>query len=455
MKVSKIHIKDFHQFNDLEIDLTYPAGHEKEGKPLEKICFIGQSGTGKTKMLDIIGGLTYNDHELKRKYDFQPGNAVIGIVNFDMRYDRQLSINELYPYDVSYYHYGPEDEITYKRFLEIENVYISFINPNLIYYPAELKYEMSEEVLNNGNLKNKKILDFSIDKASDIWNIILADIQAHQEKELEIRQKISRVVEDNKNDLTRIKEAVTTAVAALEDWQKNNFNPIEDIDEKCLNPILEPFHLRVKTKLDIKRKEDIGFIKLEDTNGNEIPYGLWSTGTKQVVLSALPLYLLKPKHTIILFDEPERSLYPDLQRNIINYYQTLAPDCQMFFATHSPIIASSFEPWEIVELKFNSKGHVYQEKYYTGERHVDNYNISPNYLTYDLILSKVFDMKETYPAERDEKITEALMLRNQLNKLKTENKLKTKEGEDILTRYMKLARQLAWDFEPEAYDETR
>jgi hypothetical protein len=34
----------------------------------------------------------------------------------------------------------------------------------------------------------------------------------------------------------------------------------------------------------------------------------------------------------------------------------MAKDSQFFFATHSPLIASSFEPWEIVELKFNEKG---------------------------------------------------------------------------------------------------
>jgi GTPase SAR1 family protein len=34
--------------------MTYPKGHEKEGQPLDKICIIGQSGTGKTNLLNII-----------------------------------------------------------------------------------------------------------------------------------------------------------------------------------------------------------------------------------------------------------------------------------------------------------------------------------------------------------------------------------------------------------------
>ncbi len=42
------------QFKNLELELTYPNGHEKEGQPLDKICIIGQSGTGKTNLLNII-----------------------------------------------------------------------------------------------------------------------------------------------------------------------------------------------------------------------------------------------------------------------------------------------------------------------------------------------------------------------------------------------------------------
>jgi recombinational DNA repair ATPase RecF len=59
MKISKIHIKDFHQFKDFTLDLTYPKGHEKAGQPLDKVCFIGQSGTGKISLLELIPMFTY------------------------------------------------------------------------------------------------------------------------------------------------------------------------------------------------------------------------------------------------------------------------------------------------------------------------------------------------------------------------------------------------------------
>ena len=54
MKIEHLDINNYKQFSDLKLDFTYPLGHEKHGEPLDKICIIGQSGTGKTNLLDII-----------------------------------------------------------------------------------------------------------------------------------------------------------------------------------------------------------------------------------------------------------------------------------------------------------------------------------------------------------------------------------------------------------------
>ena len=69
MFINKIEIKNHYQFKDFKIDLTYPAGHKKAGKPLEKVCFIGQSGTGKTTLLEEI----WDPHlDTKRDYRTTP-----------------------------------------------------------------------------------------------------------------------------------------------------------------------------------------------------------------------------------------------------------------------------------------------------------------------------------------------------------------------------------------------
>ena len=54
MRITQLHLDNFQQFNQLSLNFTYPEGHEKAGQPLDKICFIGQSGTGKTTLLNLI-----------------------------------------------------------------------------------------------------------------------------------------------------------------------------------------------------------------------------------------------------------------------------------------------------------------------------------------------------------------------------------------------------------------
>ena len=57
MKISKLHIDQFRHLENLDFDFTYPEDFhiaEKRGKPLDKICFIGQSATGKTGLLELI-----------------------------------------------------------------------------------------------------------------------------------------------------------------------------------------------------------------------------------------------------------------------------------------------------------------------------------------------------------------------------------------------------------------
>ena len=68
MKIKYLEIKNYKQFKDLTLDLTYPKGHPKVGEPLDKICIIGQSGTGKTNLLEIIKKSVIDFSEHKSSY---------------------------------------------------------------------------------------------------------------------------------------------------------------------------------------------------------------------------------------------------------------------------------------------------------------------------------------------------------------------------------------------------
>ncbi len=53
MKITRIVIPAFQQFTGFDLDLTDPA----TGKPLDRVCFIGRNGTGKSTLLRLISVL--------------------------------------------------------------------------------------------------------------------------------------------------------------------------------------------------------------------------------------------------------------------------------------------------------------------------------------------------------------------------------------------------------------
>jgi len=450
MKISKIHLKNFHQFEDILLDLTYPMGHDKAGEPLDKICLIGQSGTGKTTILELIPHFLFNYNTNLIRRSGRSSIMDIGTITF------QFGTEDIYTVEA---HFDKAEDsgssrrswvwggqklngkpVKWETMLKNKNIWLSETSTKLIYYPANLDYNIEDT--STAELPDEKIIDFGQAKISSVWNLILGKIQSYQEQELLLRQEISKTVEQASNNLNTIKEALKK----LEDWKSTEFNPIQDIADNCLDRLLKPFQLRVRSELDIKGKEDLGFIKIEDNNGNEIPHALWSTGTKQIVLSALPLYLLKPKHTVILFDEPERSLYPDLQKSLIDYYSSLTNNCQFFYSTHSPIIASNFEPWEIVELKFNDKGKIYREVYFEGENHVNNYKWNPKFMRWDDILQRIFDMESDGSNIRKQMLDKLATYNVKYKKLEKEGKHDSAAGKKLIKDIQDLSNKLSqWD----------
>lgn len=455
MKITGIEIRDYRQFKDFKLELTYPVGHEKAGKPLSKICFIGQSGTGKTTILknivEIVKNrkLVFNEEDLKKhlinfkiNIEYNENNEIAGILSEEQK--NAFNNSSMY---FSSFPSGRLINESYERYIEdwktiliycpselqeFQNQFKAELNffENFISDTDESKKKISEEL---AQLKNKKFFDFSVEDTRSIWKSILFDAKDFMVNELRHSQKISKAIVKNSEQADRL-------VNEFKDWQKKNPSPFKDL-AKVLNPIIERFNIRVKEDFDFERAEDLDFIKLETLKKSSVPYHVWSTGTKQVVLTAIPIHKLDTNKTVILIDEPERSLYPDIQQEIVDYYTSLAPNAQFFFATHSPIIASSFEPWEIVELKFDyDKGMVYQEKYYTGERHKDNYFINPQYLRWDSILTKVFDLKERGNEKRIEKLMELAAIGKRIEKEPDK-----KKKAEIYNEYKKLSELLDWE----------
>ncbi|MCD8416372.1 AAA family ATPase [Tenacibaculum finnmarkense genomovar finnmarkense] len=353
MKISKLKIAQYKHLENLDFDFTYQSGKRK-GEPLDKICFIGQSATGKTNLLEllfsntkqalnqeVIGNMLFSENDLEKKLN---GELIINfkkeiykIKNGITTYKGQEflsqngggTINELIPYS------HKSNLLFFKaNIISDENIEVFTENPiNLIEKYTNITNDDADKLIN--------VFDNNVPK--ELWLSLIEDILDYRKK---FTQKMSELIHKG------LLGNPTKLQAEFSKWQQENPNKLMDFADK-FNPLLEKLNLEVdlvNTEYSIpiinKRNEEI------------IPIQHTSTGTKGLLLSFLPLFKLNTKDAIILMDEPERSLYPDMQMSLMENYQNLAPDAQFIVATHSPFIAASFEPEERFILYFDTDGKV-------------------------------------------------------------------------------------------------
>lgn len=356
MKLKKLKINSHYHLKDLEFDFTYPKGHSKAGQPLDKICFIGQSATGKTNIIHLISeAILYllrveivNNKSVwhRNNYSKTLENGTLEIV-FEGK-NLILSENSIF-YNGREFTYDDSTggSITnlvhnvknHNKILYFDSNYVS--NANLKYFntnPLEIVFEKRKI--------NYTDLDEFIfgENSSDIYLIKLL------ESFLDYRQKYDSKVRElllkgYVSDLEKFNKE-------FKDWQNENPSPIEGFSEK-FNSLLQKLNLEIdKVNVDYP-------IPFKNKNSDEvIPVNGLSTGTKALLLYMLPLYQIDTEKSIVLIDEPERSLYPDMQMELMDFYREVSPSAQFIIATHSPFIAASFEPEERFILYFDDNGNV-------------------------------------------------------------------------------------------------
>ena len=119
-----------------------------------------------------------------------------------------------------------------------------------------------------------------------------------------------------------------------------------------------PYQLADNLKAYIKLK------RFETT----IPYNTLSTGIRNYIFRVGHIFSLYFNRDVdrgfLLVDEPENSLFPDFLFDLMETYNEVIFDrrkqnnTQVFFATHNPIVAAQFKPFERVILVWNEDGTV-------------------------------------------------------------------------------------------------
>ncbi len=126
------------------------------------------------------------------------------------------------------------------------------------------------------------------------------------------------------------------------------------IEEK-LKSFFTHFNLQIEfNKLD--RNKNIFF---KNSNNDKISIDDLSSGEKTLISKLFPLYISDISNSIILFDEPEDSLHPNWQFEIVNILTKIAieKNCQIVLATHSPFIVGSINQ-ENIKLLVNDNNKI-------------------------------------------------------------------------------------------------
>lgn len=449
MKIRRIKIKRFYHLEELDIDLTYPKGHPKAGQAMDKVCFIGQSGTGKTTFLEIIAAVMMCERSGK---GFQNTKSYVPVNEATIEYEvddriitAELSTNpsEKLPYTLTRSDhnfiaggggfYVPTPHFSPKK--ELDRIRLSGLHQLLL---ASTEGQPQLDDLSKYGRKLSMIV--TANNLSEIVEPYFHKILAHQQAEILFRAQLTEQLEEDPNiDIPK----------EVKIWKASNPDPTDDFSE-LVNPIIERFALQISKKIsDFPPR--LSFV--HQLTQKSVDYDQISAGTRQIIKNILPVHFLTPQfeNNTFLIDEPESGLYPDVQREIVSHYTQAAHHTQFFFATHSPIIASSFEPWEIVELKFNAAigGVVYQDKYYKGERHVNNYQYDPRYLEYGTVLSELFDVSPINELG-DKKLEDFAKLKAELETY-TKAELQHPNGDETLKKKIEAYKELRRQIDPTKY----
>jgi predicted ATPase len=381
MKITEIAIFDHKQFKNFIVDLTYPEGHPKAGLPLEKVCFIGPNGTGKTTILEMMrDGLFYNG------YFWAKQNKGDGLISVKIDYpeyklfrrwyhsgwDEGLfsNITHLKKYDVQ-----PKPEKQY--YLDVKNIFDDKRIKNVrefidntkrksvsIYSPSESIVNNTLKVQDNPITLNEALSLFGRDiefnhevsneKINDFWRILTFQVKKREDEYQKFLKKDNnrnKTIGEVETEFDKTNPKILDKLAEL--WNQILAKAGLEFDaEGASNPVQLTDNLKA-------------YIRLK-SNKQPIPYNELSTGIRNFIFKVGHIYSLYFNRNIesgfLMIDEPENSLFPDFLYDLVNIYQEITQNTQIFMATHSPIIAAQFEPCERIILDFDEEGYVTAKK---------------------------------------------------------------------------------------------
>jgi ABC-type polar amino acid transport system ATPase subunit len=392
MKICKIYIKGYQQFQDVILDFTHP----ETGEPLDKICLIGSNGTGKTTLLNIVKDSLQrlSSPYSSRRNSFLAENPVLTdsliIVEyfdngsyftdfFHFYTDKHGMVNEMSfgrlsksrVFDANIFHALSTIELTLDYFSKtkddsqnlpytVDNQYFlkifsTFECKTNGYATIEdvPKTTVNEAIKLFDNLPNEAIV--SPDTVNDFWKLLVFNLKK--------REDDRRIFEETDENMQRIKADL------VKEFNGKNPNVLEELAtiwDKILDKAGLFFNYKVKSPVQLYENLH-AYVCLKDTN-TVIPFSKLSSGIQDYIFRVGHIFAMyfnrKIDRGVLLVDEPENSLFPTFVLDLLNTYKQITTDkrgennTQMIFATHNPMFANQFEDYERVILSWNDDNSV-------------------------------------------------------------------------------------------------
>jgi len=361
LRIRTLKLKGIRQFRDVTFDFTDP----QTGKPLDRICLIGGNGTGKSTILrllaaDSVLGVPSTAPPWARKLptdaamyvEFEHGNANACLHGKPNRFKWGAHKDPKSREDLDEFGallpFGSNDEQVLWTVL-LRNSVTAYCPPDSELSPGSSKINDVPDANLDGALSLLKNppTKFLVgqDKVADFWKLLIALIKDREARLIEYNRR-------PENQHRTISEVETEFLAQNPDILKE------------LAVFWEPILLKAGLRFDYEKASQPvqltdnlkAYIYLAAENAI-LPYAELSTGIRSFLFRLGHLFTIFRYHSgkggIVLIDEPENSLYPDFLFDLLGHYERTAPGAQLFFATHSPIVAAQFKPEERFILEFD------------------------------------------------------------------------------------------------------
>jgi len=383
MKLCKIIVRGFRRFDDVTINLTYPAGHPLAGEPLDKVCFTGLNGTGKTTLLEILRNalsnvvsyreipllvlkLKVNDYFIYTVHSLLMPKVLVFKETIEQEenwIDKVAStFNNAESFTLQQY--------LYSRYLLQGHYYNQLVqelplkNSNgdlLIFSPTTLGVCANpDEIINAVTVRNAehlfKEMPFyhcvSEQNLAEFWQMLI--FQARRRDNL---FKAFLEVPDNQDHRLR---------QLRNDFEQNHPPFLKKLSERW-NELLQPLGLMFNPDTPAPVQPCDGLLPRICFAQNQKPldYNMLSSGLRKLLFTLGHIYALfygsKVKRAFVLLDGMDCNVHPDLIKKAFNTLLCIC-DAQLFVTAHTPTLQSLFEPYERVQLGFTTDGFIIKEE---------------------------------------------------------------------------------------------